>query len=78
MASAERVYWRRKLPHGFQFYLEALSRSLIRAHPVDMYEYAAVYLEGKMVERKGKAHIHKASNFKYFPSLFNRTNTGHY
>ena len=51
--TVERVYWKRKLPEGFQHCLEYLSRSIMRNKPENVYEYAAVYLEGKMVERHG-------------------------
>ncbi|XP_052706723.1 uncharacterized protein LOC128182151 [Crassostrea angulata] len=47
----EKAYWRRKLPPGFQFWMENLGRSVVYAQPDNIYEHAAKYLEEKLMER---------------------------
>ncbi|XP_067656243.1 uncharacterized protein [Haliotis asinina] len=67
MNVAEKMYWRQKLPLGFQYYLERMSRSIIRGLPDNVYEFAAVYLEEKLVERN--AEIQRLPDVTYFDKL---------
>ena len=53
--SKERAYWRRKLPHGFQYYLQRLARRVIRGQPGNVYQFAAEYLEQQLRERSGNS-----------------------
>ena len=47
----EKAYWRKKLPPGFQFWMENLGRSIVFAQPENIYEHAAKYLEQRLMER---------------------------
>ncbi|XP_071094909.1 uncharacterized protein [Haliotis cracherodii] len=67
MNVAEKTYWRNKLPLGFQYYLERMARSIIRGMPENVYEFAAVYLEEKLVERN--AEIQRLPDVTYFDRL---------
>jgi len=58
MATAEREQWRRRLPAGFQLLLERLGRAVIRDNPPNILEYAAGYIEKKILEDQGWGTIH--------------------
>ena len=55
LTSAERDYWQRRMPPGFQFYLERMARAVIRNQPPNIADFAAVYLEELLVGRNGKS-----------------------
>ncbi|XP_053372660.1 uncharacterized protein LOC123560007 [Mercenaria mercenaria] len=54
MSSAERQYWRRKLPAKFQLLLERLGRVIVRENPTNLLEFAAKYLEEKLLEEQAE------------------------
>ncbi|XP_062612714.1 thioredoxin domain-containing protein 3 homolog [Saccostrea cucullata] len=69
--SAEKVYWRRKLPQGFQLFMENLARSVIRQQPEDVLEYAAMYFERKLIERN--AALRRLPDVSYLQKLGYKT-----
>lgn len=48
------AYWRRKLPRGFTFYIERLTRGIIRVQPSNIPQFAAVFMEEILVQRNCK------------------------
>ena len=57
MTSVERQYWRRRLPAKFQLLLERLGRVIVRENPSNLLEFAAKYLEEKLLEEEGNSYL---------------------
>ncbi|XP_025100173.1 uncharacterized protein LOC112567668 isoform X6 [Pomacea canaliculata] len=47
----DHIYWRKKLPRGFQYYMERLMRGIVRVQPSNIPAFAAVYLEELLAQR---------------------------
>lgn len=80
MTSAERQYWRRKLPGKFQLLLERLGRVLVRENPHNLLEFASKYLEEKLLEEQGMELYVQRSGFIsiivfYFQYVILKTST---
>ncbi|KAH9509270.1 hypothetical protein Btru_046640 [Bulinus truncatus] len=70
MTNELKEYWKRRLPFGFQFYLERLAQSIIRHQPENIIKFAALYFE-KVYSIKN-AEISNLPKESYFVKLFKK------